>query len=106
MERPDELVLVRACLDQRHTHQRRRRENEPTTVVSLEIVGEPGALLTWSKLRYVLQHEGHRRARMDHLYRLVEIVEVKRGAQHRVSLHRTLPGLFERRHIDLTAQRS
>src|ERR1043165_3586420 len=43
---------------------------------------------------------------MDHLHRFVEIFEMERGAQDRVSLNHPLPGAFECAYINFTAQRA
>lgn len=96
------LVAIRRQGDQPHPQQRRRAQLEAAPAVVQQERIEPGLLLVGRQTAPIVLGQWQRRATVNHLERLVDLLPDKRGPQHRVAIDDPLPGLGKRSRIDRT----
>jgi hypothetical protein len=100
MERPDQDVLRRCELEQRHAQQRRPREVEAAAAIAFQVVVD-GALLLLARLRpQVMPRHRDGDGSVHFLLRLGESFPAQAGAQHVVLFAEALPGSFERTEVE------
>src|SRR5262249_40366953 len=106
MERPDETVKLFVEPQQGHAQQRRLTEIETATAVGDELICNPLSLFSRRHLTQVVLHEPQvqRRRMMHDLNGRIQVGEVKRRAQNRVSRQSGLPSAIESAHVYLAAQ--
>jgi len=104
MHGPDELVHIRAELEQREAHQRGGRQVEPLLPIGLQVPGEARALLV--RPGVAPRRAGHLQVGLlvDHLYRLVQVLPEERRAQDGVALGDMPPGALEGAQVQRTGQ--